>query len=514
MRGWPPLWFYGISKLTDGPRSRSQRLPQAQNVIGAGFSHAAAGAMAGFMGFQNWRMAPIPKASQAQNVVGAGFSHAAAGPLPRSPRSQTLSHAQNVVGAGFSHAAAGPLSGYMGFQNWRMAPCSISKVPQTQNVVGAGFSHAAAGALAGFMGFLNWCAAGPLSGFMGFQNWRMAPGPDLKGFPRPKMSSELALAMLRLAAMAGFMGFQNWRMAPCPDLKGFPRPKMLLELALAMLRLGPWLVLWGFKTDGWPRSQRLPQPKMSLELAAGPLSGFMGFQNWRMAPGPDLKGFPKHKKSLELALAMLRLAPNWRAAGPLSGFMGFQNWRMAPCPDLKGFPKGFPRLPKMSLELALAMLRLAPWFYGIPQPKMLGAGFSHAAAGFMGFQNWDGRSRSHGWFYGIWFYGISKLTDGPLVPISKASPGPKCLLELALAMLRLGPDARLAGFMGFQNWRMAPIPKASPSPKCRWSWRHGWPPLWLYGISKLTDGPRSRSQRLPQAQKVVGAGFSHAAAGA
>ena len=54
------------------------------DLVGAGFSHAAAGAMAGFMGFQN---------------------------------RQRLPQAQNVVGAGFSHAAAGPLSGFMGFQN-------------------------------------------------------------------------------------------------------------------------------------------------------------------------------------------------------------------------------------------------------------------------------------------------------------------------------------------------------------------------------------------------------------
>ena len=61
-------------------------------------------------------------------------------------------------------------------------------------------------------------------------------------------------------------------MAPCPDLKGFPRPKMSLELALAM-RLAPSLVLWDFKTDGWP-----PVPIFS-HAAAGPFSGFMGFQN-------------------------------------------------------------------------------------------------------------------------------------------------------------------------------------------------------------------------------------------
>ena len=48
-----PVWLYGISKLTDGPLSRSQRLPQAQNVVGAGFSHAAAGPLSCFMGFQN-----------------------------------------------------------------------------------------------------------------------------------------------------------------------------------------------------------------------------------------------------------------------------------------------------------------------------------------------------------------------------------------------------------------------------------------------------------------------------
>ena len=75
-------------------------------------------------------------------------------------------------------------------------------------------------------------------------------------------------------------------MAPCPDLKGFPRPKMSLELALAMLRLAPSLVLWDFKTDGWPPVpiSKLPQAQNVVgagfgHAAAGPLSGFMGFQN-------------------------------------------------------------------------------------------------------------------------------------------------------------------------------------------------------------------------------------------
>ena len=145
---------------------------------------------------------------------------------------------------------------------------------------------------------------------------------------------------------------------------------------------------------------------------------------------------------------------NWRAAGPLSGFMGFQNWRMAPCPD----PKGFPR-PKMSLELALAMLRLAPWFYRFSKltdgplsrsqrlaqaQNVVGAGFSHAAAGalagFMGFQNW-------------------RMAP---VPIPKAS-------ELALAMLRLAPSLALWDFKT-DGWPPVPISKASPGPKCRWSW--------------------------------------------
>ena len=156
--GWRPGWFYRVSKLTDGPRSRSQRPPQAQNVFGAGFSHAAAGALAGFIRFQNWRMAP--------------------GPDPK------------------------------GLPRPKM-----------------------------------------------FQNWRKAPGPDPKGFPKPKMYLELALAMLRLAPWLVLSGFKTDGWPP-----GLPRPKLSLELAFAMLRLAPWLVLSGFKTDGWPPA---PIPKAS-----------------------------------------------------------------------------------------------------------------------------------------------------------------------------------------------------------------------------------------------------------
>ena len=75
-------------------------------------------------------------------------------------------------------------------------------------------------------------------------------------------------------------------MAPGPDPKSLPKPKMYLELALAMLRLAPWLLLSDFKTDGWPRSrsQRPPQAQNVVgtgfrHAAAGALAGFIGFQN-------------------------------------------------------------------------------------------------------------------------------------------------------------------------------------------------------------------------------------------
>ena len=293
-------YFYRISKLTDGPRSRSQRVPQAQNVVGAGFCHAAAGALACFVGFQNWRMAPCPDPKGLPSpkmylelalamlrlapwLVLSGFKTDGWPPVPIPKASP---------GPKCSWSWLLPRCGWRPGWFYRVSkltdgPLSRSqRLPQAQTVVGAGFCHAAAGALA--------C-------FIGFQNWRMAPGPDPKGFPRPKMSLELALAMLRsrpgwfyrvskltdgprsrsqrlpraqnvfgagfchaaagarlvlfrhaaAGALAGFIGFQNWRMAPGPDPKGLPRP---------MLRLAPWLVLSGFKTDGWPP---VPIPKAS-----------------------------------------------------------------------------------------------------------------------------------------------------------------------------------------------------------------------------------------------------------
>ena len=142
---------------------------------------------------------------------------------------------------------------------------------------------------------------------------------------------------------------------------------------------------------------------------------------------------------------------------------------MAPCPG----PKGLPR-PKMYLELALAMLRLAPWLLLL----------------------------------------VFKTDGWPPVP-PKNVPRPKLSLELAFAMLQLAPWLVLSGFKT-DGRPPVPIPKASPSPKCIWSWLLpccGWHPGWFYRVSKMTDGPRSRSQRPPHAQNVVGAGFCHAAGG-
>ena len=156
------------------------------------------------------------------------------------------------------------------------------------------------------------------------------------------------------------------------------------------------------------------------------------------------------------------------------------------------------------------MLRLAPWLVlsgfktdgwpPVPIPK--------ASPGPN--CRWSWLLPCCGWRPG-WFYRVSKLTDGPR---SRSQRPPQ-----AQNVFGAGFSGALATFIGFQNWRMAPvpIPKASPGPKCSWSWLLpccGWRPGWFYRVSKLTDGPLSRSQRPPQAQNVFGAGFSHAAAGA
>ena len=89
-------------------------------------------------------------------------------------------------------------------------------------------------------------------------------------------------------------------------------------------RLAPCLVLWDFKTDGWPP---VPIPKPS--------------------PRPRAPWI-----ELRLALAMLRQWFDGLSAGTLSGFMGIQNWRMAPCPDPKALP-----VPKSSLDRAAGTKR-------------------------------------------------------------------------------------------------------------------------------------------------------------
>ena len=221
-------------------------------------------------------------------------------------------------------------------------------------------------------------------------------------------------------------------------------------------RLAPCLVLWDLKTDGWPP---VPIPKPS--------------------PRPRAPWI-----ELRLALAMLRQRFDGISAGPLSGFMWFQNWRMPPCPPA----------PKSSLDWAAA-------------------GFSHAAAMVW----WD-----FGW-PPVWYYGISKLTDGPLFdglsagPLSGLMGFQNWRMAPCLMGFRLAP---LSGFMGFQNWRIAPCPdpKALPAPKSSldWAaagfshaaamvwWAFGWPLVWFYGVSKLTDSPLSWSQSPPRAQEDLG----------
>ena len=283
--------------------------------------------------------------------------------------------------AGFSHAAAmvwwasaGPLSGFMWFQNWRMAPCPDPKALPAPRAPWIELRLA----LAMLRQWFDGISAGPLSGFMGFQTWRMAPCPDPKTLlgPRaPWIELRPALAMLRqwfdgLSAgpLSCFMGFQNWRMAPCPDPKALPAPKSSLDWAAAGFSHAAAMVWWAFGwppvwfygnsklTDGpLPRSQSPPRAQELLGLScgwalamlrhwfdglsAGPLSGFMGFQNWRTAPCPDPKALPALKSSLDGAAAGFSHAAVmfwWAFGWPPVWFYGISKlWRMATCPDPK-----------------------------------------------------------------------------------------------------------------------------------------------------------------------------------
>ena len=136
--------------------------------------------------------------------------------------------------------------------------------------------------------------------------------------------------------------FKTDRWPPVPIPKPSPRPRapwrIELRRALAWFRLAPCLVLWDFKTDGWPP---VPIPKPSPRPR-----------------GPWIEPW--------LALAMLRQWFDGISAVTLSGFMGFQNWRMAPSPNPKALPT-----PKSSLDWAAAGFSHAAamvwwvWFYGI-----------------------------------------------------------------------------------------------------------------------------------------------------
>ena len=75
-------------------------------------------------------------------------------------------------------------------------------------------------------------------------------------------------------------------------------------------------------------------------------------------------------------------------------------------------------------------------------------------------------------------------TDGCIAPPSNPSSS-----AAGFSMVSAGTPS---GFMGF---RLAP---------CLVIWDFGWPSVWLYGISKLTDGPLSRSQTPPHAQELLG----------
>ena len=112
-------------------------------------------------------------------------------------------------------------------------------------------------------------------------------------------------------------------------------------------------------------------------------------------------------------------------------------------------------------------------------------------------------------------------TDGwPPVPISNPSPQPKhpwieLLLRFRLAPCLVSWDFKTDG------WPPVPISNPSPQPRppwielrralawfrlapCLFFWDFGWHLVWFYGISKLTDGPLSRSQTLPHSRDLLG----------
>ena len=225
--------------------------------------------------------------------------------------------------------------------------------------------------------------------------WPPVPIPKPSPQPRPPwIEVRLALPMLRqwfdgisAGTLSGFMGFQNWRMAPCPDPKAFPTAETSLDWGAAGFTHAAAMVWWDFGwepgisklTDGpLSRSQSLPRLSCGwLYPCCG--NGLMGFRllvlwnfktdGWPPVPipkpSPHLRA---HWIELRLALPMLRQWFDGISAGTLSGFMGFQNWRMVPCPDPKAFPTaetpldwaaaGFTHAPAIILRALLSASRL------------------------------------------------------------------------------------------------------------------------------------------------------------
>ena len=139
-------------------------------------------------------------------------------------------------------------------------------------------------------------------------------------------------------------------------------------------------------------------------------------------------------------------------------------------------PSPQPRPPWIELRRALAWFRLAPCLV-----------------------LWD-----FGWHL-VWFLWDFKADGWPPVPISNPSPQPRPPWIALLLRFRLAPCLVLWDFKT-DGWPSVPISKAPPQPRLPWSccWAFGSPPVWFYGISKLTDGPLSRSQTLPHSRDLLG----------
>ena len=274
----------------------------------------------------------------------------------------------------FDAISAGALSGFMGFQNWRMAPC-----PDPKALPAAETSIELRLALPMLRQWFDAISAGTLSGFMGFQNWRMAPCPDPKAFPAAETPLDWAAAGFTHAAAMVWCDF-GWHPVwfyeiskltdgPLSRSQSPPRSRNLLGLSCGWLypccsnglmgfRLATCLVLWVFKTDGWPpvpipKPSPQPRPPLScgwlypccgnglMRFRLAPCLALWDFKTDGWPPVPIPKPSPQPRPpwiELWLALPMLRQWFDGISAGNLSGFMGFQNWRMAPCPDPKALP--------------------------------------------------------------------------------------------------------------------------------------------------------------------------------